>query len=258
MPSAGGILLKGAINSTGTTATYTFQANTIREGFDICVKLSPQYWYFWLDADNQINFKIANFEEIDHQLYIGKQISAVRMTKSIENLCNRVFFMGGGNPNLYKMYERTSSQSEWGLREKYLKDERVTVDATASLLATSYLDNHDHPISEIEIEVVDSNIDPINGYDIERFKPGDIIRCLHPEMEKRNTNWDEAYWDVDYWDFDVRYALGQPHQILEINYEFNKCILKLSAKLEDFQKRIEDVKRNLDETAKQNLPSAPS
>lgn len=255
MPSAGGILLAGKINDTGTTASYTFQANTIREGFDICTKLSPQYWYWWLNADNEINFKIANFEEIDHRLFVGKEVSAIRMTKSIENLCNRVYFMGGGNPNLYKIYERTSSQSEWGIREILLKDERVTVDATAALLAGSYLDNYDHPLSEIEIEVVDSNIDPVDGYDIERFKPGDIVRILHPEMEKRNTLWDQAFWDVDYWDFDVKYALGQPHQILEINYQFNKCILKLSAKLEDFQKRIEEVNRNLEETAKQNLPS---
>ena len=260
MPSAGGIILKGKINDTSTTASYTFQANTIREGFDIIVKLSPQYWYWWLNADNEINFKITNYDEIDHQLYIGKEVSNVRMTKSVENLCNRVYFMGGlvAGANLYHMYERTSSQSEWGIREILMKDERVTVDATAELLATSYLNNYDHPISEIEIEVVDSNIDPINGYDIERFKPGDIVRVLHPEMEKRDTLWDEAYWDVDYWDYDIKYALGQPHQILEINYQFNKCVLKLSQKLEDFQKRMEEINRNLEETAKINLPSIPT
>jgi len=255
MPSAGGILLKGKINDTGTIASYTFQANTIREGFDICTKLSPQWWYWWLNANNEINFKVANFNEIDHSLFVGKEISSIRMTKSIENLCNRVYFMGGGSPNLYKTYERTSSQSEYGLREVLIKDERVTVDATVSLLTTSYLDNFDHPLSEIEIEVVDSNIDPINGYDIERFKPGDIVQILHPAMGKRYVLWDDAFWDVDYWDFDIKYALGQPHQILEINYQFNKCILKLSAKLEDFQKRIEEVNRNLEETAKQNLPA---
>lgn len=258
MPSAGGILLKGLINDTSTTASYTFQANTIREGFDIVVKLSPQYWYWWLNQNNEINFKVANFEEIDHQLYIGKEVSGVRMTKTIENLCNRVYFMGGGSPNLYKMYERTSSQTEWGIREVFLKDERVTLDATAELIATSYLDNFDHPVAEIEVEVVDSNIDPVDGYDIERFKPGDIVQVFHPEMEKRDTLWDEAYWDVDYWDFDVKYALGQPHQILEINYQFNKCVLRLSQKLEDFQKRMEEIKRNADETAKINLPSVPT
>lgn len=180
------------------------------------------------------------------------------MTKSNENLCNRVFFMGGGSPNLYKMYERTSSQTEWGLREMFLKDERVTVIATASLIANSYLDEFDHPISEIECEVIDSNIDPINGYDIERFRPGDIVSILHPEMERRSTLWDEAFWDVDYWDFDIKYALGQAHQIIEIQYEFQKCILRLGAKVQDFNKRMEEINRNLEETAKQDLPTTPS
>ena len=258
MPSAGGILLKGIINNTGTTVSYTFQANTIREGFDMIVKLAPQYWYWWLDAVNQINFKVADFDTIDHKLFIGKEISNIRMAKSTENLCNRVYFMGGGVPNLYKIYERTSSQTAWGLREIFIKDERVTVAATASIIATSYLDVYDHPLSEIEVEVIDNNIDPVNGYNIENFKPGDIVQILHPLMETKNTLWDIAIWDVDYWDYDIRYVLSQPTQIIEINYEFNKCILKLSAKLEDFQKRIEDINRNLEETAKQNLPDTPT
>lgn len=258
MPNAEGILLNGLINDTSTTVSYTFQANTIREGFDICVKLAPQYWYYWLDADNQMNFKVANFDEVDHKLFVGKEISNIRMTKSIENLANRVFFMGGGSPNLYKMYERTSSQSEWGLREVFMKDERVTAAATASLLATSFLDNYDHPIAEIEIEVLDSNIDSVNGYDIERFKPGDIVQVIHPEIEIQNTLWDVALWDVDWWDYNVIYSLGQPLQIIDIRYQFNKCVLRLNQKLQDFQKRIEDIDRNLNQTAKVNLPTTPS
>lgn len=258
MPSAGGVLKEGLVSDTGTTVTYTFNANTIREGFDICVKLAPLYWYFWLNADSEMNFKVANFNEVDHTLFVGREISNVRMTKSIENLCNRVYFIGGGSPNLYKLYERTSSQTEYGIREITMKDERVTVAATASLLANSFLNNYDHPIAEIELEVLDSNIDPKDGYDIERFKPGDIVQIRHPKMQSQTTLWDVAYWDIDWWDYNVQYSIGQPLQIVEVHYQFDRCILKLNQKLEDFQKRVEDIDRNLNTTAKVNLPSTPS
>jgi len=106
--------------------------------------------------------------------------------------------------------------------------------------------------------VLDSNIDPKNGYDIERFKPGQIIQILHPEKEFGDTLWDEAVWDVDYWDFSITQSFGVPHQIVEIQYEFNQVVLRVSAKLEDTNKRIEDINRNAEETAKINIPVNPT
>jgi len=256
--SSGGFLKVGEMDDTGTSVSHTLTANTFREAFEDILKLSPQYWFWRLNADNSIDYKQANYDEVQHKLYIGKEITKIKATKSNEKLINRIYFMGGGSPNLYKTYERTTSQSEWGLREKFIKDERVTLAATASTISTRHLDDFDHPISEIEIEVVDSNIDPINGYDIERFKPGDIVQIFHPQQQSRFTEWDEADWDIDYWDWSIIYSVGQPNQIIEINYKFNKVVLKVSSKLEDVQKRIEDIKRNLDVTAKTDIPIKPT
>jgi len=249
---------EGDIEATGTTVTFTFTSNTYREALENIRGISPQYWYWRLLPDNTIDFKMSNFDEIDHMLYIGKEANNVVMTKSIETLINKVYFMGGGSPNLYRVYERTSSQDEFGLREKFIKDERVTVVATAETIATRILDDYDHPLSEIAITVLDSNIDPKNGYDIERFKPGQIIQILHPEKEFGDTLWDEAVWDVDYWDFSITQSFGVPHQIVEIQYEFNQVVLRVSAKLEDTNKRIEDINRNAEETAKINIPVNPT
>jgi len=249
---------EGDIEATGTTVTFTFTSNTYRQVLESILNISPQYWYWRLLPDNTIDFKKANFDEIDHMLYVGKEANNVVMTKSIETLINKVYFMGGGDPNMYRVYERTSSQEEFGLREKFVKDERVTVVATAETIATRILDDFDHPLSQIAITVLDSNIDPKNGYDIERFKPGQIIQILHPEKSFGYTLCDEADWDVDYWDFSITQSFGVPHQIIEIDYQFNRVILKVSAKLEDTNKRIEDINRNLNETAKITIPVNPT
>lgn len=253
--AANSILKTGDIDDTDTTVTYTFKANSFVEAFEDVLRLSPLHWYWRLNPDNTVDFKKADFDEIEHQIFIGKEVSKIDATKSIENLVNRVFFMGGGDPNLFRTYERTASQSEWGLREKFIKDERVTVAASAQTISTRLLDDFDHPISQITAEVVDSNVSGFRGYDIERFKPGQIVQILHPGTENETTNWDEAYWDVDYWDYDVRFSIGQPHQIVEIGYEFNKVILRLEAKMEDVGFRLEDLKRNLKQTAIINIPS---
>lgn len=256
--SAGSILKEGDMDDTDTTVTFDFVADTFRNAFQDILKISPQHWYWYLDADNYIHFHEANFEEIDHVLFIGKEVSSIEATKSTENLINRVLFMGGGSPNLYYVYDRTSSQSAWGLREKFMKDERVTVAATAQTMATRLLDDFDHPISEIKAIVLDSNLVGSDGYDIESLKPGDIVQIRHPRREYETTNWDEAYWDQDYWDFDIKYSIGQPHQIIEITYEFNKAVLRLARKTEDVGYRIEDIARNLKQTATQNIPNQPS
>lgn len=256
--AAGSIFKEGNIDDTGTSVSYTFNADTILDCFNKIIQLSPQYWFYRLNPDNTIDFKMANFDEIHHQLYIGKEVTAVTMTKSNEFLVNRIYFMGGGDPNLYKLYNRTSSQLEFGLREKFIKDERVTDTDTAETISERYFDDYDHPRSEIIIEVIDSNIDPINGYDIERFRVGDIIQILHPRRAYGFTLWDVAIWDVDYWDWDIDKALGNPHQIVEIDYQFNKAILKVEDRIEESSKRIEDINRNLNVTAKTGLPSAPT
>lgn len=253
-----GILKVGTMDLTGTTVSYTFRGDTFMSAYDIIVKLSPQYWYWYLDAENFVHFKEANFEEVNHKLILGKHIIRMNITKSIENMVNRVLFMGGGSPPLYEMYERTGSQTEWGLRELFIKDERVTVSATAELIATSHMDIYDHPISVIEIEVIDSNIDPVNGFDLERLKPGDIIQIFDPDQENAMTLWDQFDWDVGYWDFDITKSIGQPQQIKEIKYGFNTATLYLSEKSISLEKRMEDINRNLETTAKLNLPAQPS
>lgn len=253
-----GTLKVGTMNLTGTTVSYTFRGDTFMNAYDIIVKLSPQYWYWYLDAENFIHFKEADFNEVNHKLVLGKHIIRMNVTKSIENMVNRVLFMGGGSPPLYRKYERTGSQTEWGLRELFIKDERVTVAATAQLIAESHMDIYDHPISIIEIEVLDNNIDPINGYDLERLKPGDIVQILDPMQENFATLWDIFDWDINYWDFDVTKSIGQPQQIKEIRYGFNTATLFLSEKAISLEKRMEDINRNLETTAKLNLPSQPS
>lgn len=247
---------------TGTTVSYTYNFSTCLEAINKALELCPAYWFWRVNPDSTIYLKKSNFEAIDHRLYIGKHVKSINARKSIDNLANSVYFRGGGSPPLYKLYQRLGSVSEYGLREYRISDERVTTAATALLIANKYLDENDHPISVVTIEVFDDAYDTSAGYDIESIKVGDVVQLLHPYLQSKVSLWSDgssgATWDIDFWDYDIRYSLGLPMQVHQIDYKFDRVVVQLTAKVEEVQKRIEDIDRNLDVIRSEGMPTTPS
>lgn len=242
----------------GTSVSYTFNYLTYREAVDVTLGLCPGFWYWYVDADNVFYLKAVNFDVTDHQLFIGKQVNSVKASKSIEELYNAVYFKGGGDPALYKYYPRTSSQTEYQTREYKMQDERVTDSSTASTMANKFLDEHDHPRSLLTATVIDNTVDATKGYDIESFRPGQVVQIKHPRIEDKVTLWEIAEWDIDFWDFNIIYSLSLPMQLIEINYQYDRAVIKLSLVPTDVAHRIEDISRNLDVTRAETVPSTPS
>lgn len=251
-----------SVAATGTVVSYTFSFTTCLEAVKKALELCPAFWYWYLGADSTIYLSSTNFDTVAHKLYIGKQVQSINAKKSIDKLKNALYFKGGGSVPLYKLYERTSSITAFGRREDRYSDERVTLAATAQTIATKILDENDHPISTVQCSVVDNSIDTTRGYDIESLKPGDIVQILFPSLDFRVSLWSDgimgATWDVDFWDYDMRYSLGLPMQIQQVNYGFDRATLELTARIEDVTKRIEDVDRNLNVVRSEDIPTAPS
>lgn len=247
-----------SVDATGTLVSYVFTFCSFLDAIKKVLELSPAYWYWAVDAYSTIYFKMADFELPEHTLYIGKHIQRVDAKKSIDQLKNAIYFKGGGDPQLYKKYERQGSIEEYGRREERMSDERVTLAATAQTISDKFLDERDHPISIVQITIADNSIDQSAGYDIESFRPGQIVQMIDPRSNVQKTLWDVATWDVDFWDFDIRYSIGLPMQIRQVNYNFFSVTLELSARFEDVAKRIEDIKRNLDVVRSEGIPSVPS
>lgn len=247
-----------SIALTTTTVSYTMNYLTYREAVDIVLGLCPAYWYWYVDADDLFYLKPANFDTIDHKLFIGKQVNSIKASKSIEELYNAVYFKGGGDPAMYKLYSRSSSITEYGRREYKMQDERVTTAATASTMATKFLDEHDHPRSVLTATVMDDAVDSGKGYDIESLRPGQVVQIKHPRIEDKITLWDIADWDIDFWDFNLIYSLSLPMQLVSVDYQYDRAIIQLSLVPTDVAHRIEDINRNLDTSRAETVPSTPS
>jgi hypothetical protein len=179
--------------------------------------------------------------------------------KRIENLVNRVYFTGGGEPPLFMVYERTGSIDAYGLYAKSIVDQRVTVEATAETIATRILDANEEPETRLILRIADNNGSAGQGYDIESISVGDTVRIKNLQYGTQGTSlWDVAVWDVDVWDYTLASTSSSPLLVVRTRYNPNYMEIETSSRLPEVAKRIEDVNRNLVNTQTKDNPTSPS
>jgi len=246
-----------SIDDTGLSVSWDSVQNTALEVIKKMQETAPQGWYWYIDQSNVLQFHAFNTDNT-RQFYIGKHINRLELTKTGENIVNQYFFLGGGSPQLYKKYTRSGSITEYGTKDIREQDERITVAGTAQQRATTYLDDRDHPQMEVSCTVIDSNIDPVNGVDIEQLKPGDPVQILHPGVVTATTKWDQATWDVDVWDFAINTAIGQTMRLEEIHYFGTGATLKLGLMLPTVAESIQKNTIQLESYRVKDSPVAPT
>lgn len=245
-----------SIDLTGTTVSYTFNTNTTREALDKIIELCPYGWYWYVDANNIIHLHEKS-DTADHSFRIKKHISSMETWRRVEDLANRIYFTGAGDPPLYKVYENSGSISAYGLYAKKVVDQRVSVDATAQIISERNMKTE--PEIRTKVTVIDSNGQQSTwGYDIESVNVGDTMKITGlKEGAKTVSYWDQMEWDVDVWDQTLATSASDIIQILSISYTPNHLVIEASSRLPEIPKRIEDINRNLENSQTANNPTTP-
>lgn len=144
---------ESTLQKCGMVVSYNFQANTIQECIDKVVEFAPFGWYWWVDANKKLNLHPKNIFPI-HTFTIGKQVFYISPQKRIENVINRVYFVGGvpqgQSSPLYGRYDRPASIQNYGLHSQKYSDSRVTLQSTMDTIAENILDKE----QEIEVRTV--------------------------------------------------------------------------------------------------------
>lgn len=248
-----------SIDLTNTLASYTFNTNTIQECFDKIIELCPVGWYFRIEANGTVHLHPKK-DTADHTFNLGLQVKSLGTFRRIEDIVNRVLFIGGGNPALFRKYENTGSQNSYGLHEIKKVDQRVTTIATAGIMSNRIIDSKKDPEIRSIFKIIDNNGDNDDeGYDIESIKVGQTLQVKNlKESVKTTTLWDIGVWDVDVWDQTITATAADILQIVSVQYKPDFAIVEASSRLPQISKRIEDISRNLEVTQAVNNPSAPS
>jgi len=270
-----------SVRDVGVSRSYDFIAQSNLEGIKKVLDLCPYGWFFFIGGDDIAYLK--NFQQgeptytewgsmtwgtdyweydpatdavITHNINYETQVRALSSNKNLDEMVNRVLFLGGGTPQLYEQYESTASQTAYGIFEELHSDERVTETGTAEAYAERILDNKDMPKTSYTCELIDSNYSE-KGYDIEELKVGDRVKINTNRNDVGYNLWGSFTWGSEYWKLSSRAIFGVEQFIKRIDYKQDSVVLELSLAPDPIVQRIEDINRDLTNYRFKDAPDIP-
>ncbi len=239
---SGSVQFGTSIDFTGNVVSYDFKLNTYRAALDKVIELCPQRWYYRIDPDDTVHLHVRDWSP-KHRLVIGRDIVSISPFKNIENIVNVVYFIGNG---IELVVRNSSSILAYGERSEVIEDRRVSLVASANIIANTFLNTHSNPEVRTTLTVIDNNFDSTGkGYDIEKFKVGEMVSIIHPNLNFERTLFNDSKFNESKFNGPIEYVLSTPMQIQRISYMGDRCVLELSSRSPDVSKRLEDINRNL-------------
>lgn len=220
-----------SIEDTNTVVSYTFQTNTAKEAIEKVLELCPANWYFYYDFGTDTIYLRERSATVDRFLRKGQSVITGKILKTIEQLVNDVLFSGGGDPALFK--RRTDTASISGIRRglRKMSDNRVTDSSTAVILADSVINQYKDALYAGDVTIAEDG-----SFYLEDVAVGEMISFIG-----FGTLVDAIVV-----------------QSVSKEYSPNKMPLALTYNLPKVNKRVEDIKRNLEVLENQNNPAEPS
>lgn len=244
----------GSLINTGTTTSYTFKSTTVYDALKKCLELAPAGWFFYINqTQNKVYFKKKS-DTPNHTFVIGKHFTKLSYDKRTDNIVNVIYFTGGnvGGYNLFKVYEDQASIDLYGRKLLNYSDNRVTLQATADLIANTILTNKSDPEVRVPMEV-------LQNYPIDTINPGDVVTFRNNKGEVGTMSlWDVGDWDSMYWDYNVFNPATYELQIARFGRDGDSVNATLSTSPPDVNKRVEDINRNLEKQQTLNNPDQPT
>jgi hypothetical protein len=232
-----------SIRNTGTLAKYTFRDQQIRACMDKIRSLCPSGWHYYIEADGLVVLRGPE-HATTHTLRLGVETMNFSVDKSIRNLKNYIHVKGrqdedrnepDGHGSIHYITFDQESINKYGKRMMFIRDAQITDPDTAELVGDGRLEemNREEQRAQClvldEKQVFDTN-HALRGYNIEAFRPGDMIRILDPVSGPLTTYWDQFTWDKDTWD--TRTAaftlVSDAVPIKTVQYEDTQARLELS------------------------------
>lgn len=217
---------------SGWTSSYDFKLQTTREVMDKVIELLPAGYYHYVDPGTNVQYLKEKSATAHHTFYYGYHITELRLKKSITQLVNKVYFVGGETAGvyLYKYYEDATSVSDYRPGLERISDSRVTLAASAEVLSESQIEQYKDPRYRTEVTVTDA------VYDIEKINLGEMV----------------AFKNFGSFVDDLLL------QIVSIDKEKHAITMTLDMVVPGDTKRLAEIKRNILNEQIRNAGSAPS
>jgi len=189
-------------SNTGTTVSYTFNADMALEALIRAQDLAPDGWHYYLGGDNLLQFK-QTASQPKHQFIFGRDFKKIQVFKNVENVRNSLIFWNGRDNDdgelISKLYTDTDSITSFGNRWEKSTDGRVKIEGTADTLGTAFVNANKDLDIRTTVEILDTSVDGSIGYNIESIICGDTCTFLNlPSATSKTFNYNMLVVSVDY------------------------------------------------------------
>lgn len=222
-----------SIDASPSTMSQVFRLNTKLEAIEEAHAQSDDNFYWYGNVgENYIYFK-ARATTAEHTFVYRKHINKIKLKRSIEDLRNVVYFVGGdtgGGVILYKKYTDAGAIASWRKGVYRITDRRYTVAASAQRRANKVLARYKNPVYTTTVRI------PAGAYDIETIRLGQMV----------------AFANFD------NFVDNLLLQIVEIDYTPNMVTLGLGELIDRQRDIVADVEEQLQGEQFETIPTAPS
>ncbi len=220
-----------SIELTNTSVSYTFRNQTIKQVIEKILELCPANWFFFYDFGTDTIYLRERSDTPDRYLRKGRSVAkGGKIIKTIEQVVNDVPFSGGGDPALYIRDRRApASGTRRGL--KTLSDNRVLSEDTAYILTGSEIDGLNQALYAGDVTITEDGT-----FYLEDVEVGEMLGF---------SGFGELIDSIVV-------------QSVSKEYNADKMPVALTYNLPKVNKRVEDIKRNLDTLETTNNPVEPS
>lgn len=161
----------GTVDATGLSLTATFNTETILDAIKKCLDLSPSGFYFYVDLGTDTIYFKRTLTTPTYRLIKGRHLTNLNLVMSIVNIKNDLLFSGAtiAGTNLYTEYSDPNSRALYGNRLERKSDNRVSLQATADAIGTSFIAERKDEYFETTVTIAATTMD------ITAFKPGQTV-----------------------------------------------------------------------------------
>ncbi|WP_298585120.1 phage tail protein [uncultured Kocuria sp.] len=222
-----------SISSANTDqVTAKFVLNTKLEAIESLHSQTPPGWYWYGNvADNYVYLQPPATQP-HHKFLKGHHIKSLELKRSIENLRNRVYFVGAevSGVNILKKYEDSASQASWGMGLHRITDRRFSLPDSMQRYANKEMSRYSQPIWTTTLTISSAK------YDLESIKLGQT---------------------VTFGNFG-NFIDGLLMQIVSLTYTPTSLTLELGELLPEQAEIVADIEESLQNDQYEKLPDQPS
>ncbi len=167
-----------SIELTGENVEYKISLKRYKEAIDSITSMFPAGYYWYLDQDGLFSAK-SKPTTPTHYFQFGKHFKSINIERSIEKIRNFLLVWNGvSSGGILNSYKDDYSISKYGRRSEIIIDYGIESSATADLIGNRFIAENKSPSVKLVCEIIDNNIDDVNGYNVESINPGDTCRFV--------------------------------------------------------------------------------